>query len=720
MVTSDDKIVSFTGYSDRLSLRPGETLSFKISSTLATAYTAWLTRSICADPNPEGMGIVEEAVTNNVFPLQSFPSRFQPFHPGSYALTEAPLSLSLEDGVGIAATILPTLAKKTPQTVLSIASLTLFLDESGCVAVMLDEVVLSTLTPLNLRHWYRLEASYDPHTQCLVVRQIAVANPRDRVERSLSGVAISGRRVAGRVSIAARWDKDQACDHFNGKIESPGLYKGSEIIAENKVALWDFAINTPSTTVFDTTGHYDAALINFPARAMTGSQWNAKEMCWRHAPEHYGAIHFHDDDIYDVNWETDFIFTVPEDLPSGVYVMHIKSEEHQDAMPFYVCAPKGKPRAKLCVLIPTFTYAVYGNHARIDYEASWRKRITDWGAYPNNPAEYPRYGLSTYNRHSDGSGICHASHLRPLFNLRPGYLTFGSGKGSGLRHFQADSHLISWLHAKNIDYDVITDQELHEEGLSALQHYEVLMTTSHPEYHTVETLDALQSYRDTGGHLLYLGGNGFYWRVALHSQAEGILEIRRGEAGIRSWAAEPGEYYNAFDGTYGGLWRRSGRPPQMLVGVGFSAQGKFNSSYYQRTCYEPHYQWIFEGVADDILGNFGFSGGGAAGFELDRIDQRLGTPKNAVLLARSENHSDDFVLVPEEQLTHLTNLPGEPTKSLLHADMIYFDVAGGGSVFATGSITFCGSLPWNNFDNNISRILENVVAQKLRGASLHS
>jgi N,N-dimethylformamidase len=30
-------------------------------------------------------------------------------------------------------------------------------------------------------------------------------------------------------------------------------------------------------------------------------------------------------------------------------------------------------------------------------------------------------------------------------------------------------------------------------------------------------------------------------------------------------------------------------------------------------------------------------------------------------------------------------------------------------VFSTGSITFCGSLPHNGFDNNISQLLENVV-----------
>jgi N,N-dimethylformamidase len=58
-------------------------------------------------------------------------------------------------------------------------------------------------------------------------------------------------------------------------------------------------------------------------------------------------------------------------------------------------------------------------------------------------------------------------------------------------------------------------------------------------------LDALRDYRDNGGHLHYLGGNGFYWRIAVHSENDGLLEIRRAEDGIRAWAAEAGEYYNA-------------------------------------------------------------------------------------------------------------------------------------------------------------------------------
>jgi N,N-dimethylformamidase len=52
------------------------------------------------------------------------------------------------------------------------------------------------------------------------------------------------------------------------------------------------------------------------------------------------------------------------------------------------------------------------------------------------------------------------------------------------------------------------------------------------------------------------------------------LELRRAE-GVRLWGREPGESYHAFDGSYGGLWRRLGRPPQLLAGVGFSTQGEY-------------------------------------------------------------------------------------------------------------------------------------------------
>ena len=92
---------------------------------------------------------------------------------------------------------------------------------------------------------------------------------------------------------------------------------------------------------------------------------------------------------------------------------------------------------------------------------------------------------------------------------------------------------------------------------------------------------ALEAYLRQGGRFMYMGGNGFYWKIALDPARSGQIEIRRGEGGIRAWAAEPGEYYNQFDAQYGGLWRRNARPPQKLVGVGFTAQGNFVGSHYR-------------------------------------------------------------------------------------------------------------------------------------------
>ena len=694
--------IPLLGYADKLSGRAGDTIAFKISSHLTEDYAARLVRVISADPNPDGPGIIEEDVEADF--TGTFPSRAQPFYPGSYVSIEHPLTLA--GPPALEAVIWPTLINGQEQVVLAAGEMSLMLLGDGSLGGRLGPHCFSTGVPMKLRHWTRIRFSYDSAAKHMTLIQQEIGpkgNIGDEVRRS-AGVSFDLGNDPLDISIAAVVSEGRASHFFNGKIEAPTVFSGDAVMAR-----WNFSEGISSTEVKGTGPA--GQLVNLPARGMTGSAWDGSEQCWRHRPEHYAAIHFHEDDIYDFGWETDFSYRIPQDLPSGVYAVRIAAGEHEDAIPFFVSPALGRRRAELCVLASTFTYAVYGNHARPDFSPDWKDEFVRWGAYPHNPAEHREYGLSTYNYHSDGSGICHASHRRPLFNMRPGYVTFGYGPGSRHRHFQADSHLWVWLHRKGYNFDIVTDQELHDEGGEAIRGYKAVATGSHPEYHTMETLDALQDYRDSGGKLLYLGGNGFYWRVALHQSEPGAIEIRRAESGIRAWAAEPGEYYNAFDGAYGGLWRRNGRPPQALAGVGFSAQGQFEGSYYRRKvdADDPEVGWIFAGIEDEILGDFGFSGGGAAGFELDRADRRLGTPDNVNVLASSEGHGETFVLVPEEQLTHITNWPDEPEQDLLRADMVYFDLPGGGAVFSTGSITFCGSLPWNNFDNNISTLLGNVL-----------
>ena len=698
--------VFIAGYSDKLSVRPSETITFFVSSRAGSDFKATLHRSISADPNPDGPGIVEQDASI-YFRSSSFASRYQGFTPGSFAQSTTDLRAEINTDLLIKFWFMPTVLVSADQTLIAWGHVSIILDSQGIITAKLPGgMSVSTTVEVKCNQWHSLELTVlASGMMTLDAKSMMTTKANIGVVKSSNtelGIAqMFPLSVTAPVRIAAGFGDVPCC--FNGKIEAPEILVDGALIAK-----WDFAQSISSLSVKAHTGP-DLLLSNAPTRGVTGCKWDATEFCWRHKPAHYAAILFHDDDIYDFGWDRDFEFVVPDDMPSGIYIMRIEAEGHYDAMPFFVCPPLGKRRADLCVLVSTFTYTIYGNHARPDFAPSWLEKISAWNAYPNNPSEYRHYGLSTYNNHTDGSGICHASHKRVLFNLRPGYLTFGEASCSGLRHFQADSHLIAWLHNQDIAYDIVTDDELDRDGVAAISGYKAVLTGSHPEYHTSATLDALKDYRDNGGGLIYLGGNGFYWRIVRHSEDPTLLEIRRSEDGLRAWASEPGDYYNAFDGSYGGLWRRNGRPPQKLVGIGFTAQGNFVGMPYKRVNYDKNMDWVFDGINGELLGDFGFSGHGAAGFELDRRDEKLDEGEDIITLAQSHDEGNRFILVPEEMLTHLTNLSGSPEADAKRADMVYFKTANGGQVFAVGSITFCGSLPWNNYDNNISTLLRNVV-----------
>lgn len=53
------------------------------------------------------------------------------------------------------------------------------------------------------------------------------------------------------------------------------------------------------------------------------------------------------------------------------------------------------------------------------------------------------------------------------------------------------------------------------------------------------------------------------------------------------------------------------------------------------------------------------------------------------------------------------------TPNQVRADLVYFPTRQGGAVFSTSSISWCGSLPHNNYDNNVSRMTANVLRRFL-------
>jgi N,N-dimethylformamidase len=193
------------------------------------------------------------------------------------------------------------------------------------------------------------------------------------------------------------------------------------------------------------------------------------------------------------------------------------------------------------------------------------------------------------------------------------------------------------------------------------------------------------------------------------------MEHRRAEDGIRSWLAEGGEYYHGVTGELGGMWRRMGHAPQAVVGTGMTAQGFDRSTHYERTpqSHDPRAAWIFEGLGDDEkIGGFGILGGGAAGWEIDRADPALGTPPHALVVASASDFSSVYHWVKEE-LTHTHSANTGETCPYVRCDMVFYETPNGGAVFSTSSIAWAGALAHNEYDNNVSRVMENVVTRFL-------
>ena len=247
------------------------------------------------------------------------------------------------------------------------------------------------------------------------------------------------------------------------------------------------------------------------------------------------------------------------------------------------------------------------------------------------------------------------------------------------------------------------------------------MTATHPEYYSLQMLTGLREYLGNGGRLMYMGGNGFYWVTPMDPNGR-YVEVRRRD-GTEHWQGAPGEHHHSLTGEPGGLWRFRGMAPQQYFGVGFTAQGFDRNSPYKRLpgSFDARAAFVFEGIGDnELIGNhpslvLGF---GAAGSELDRADFAIGTPPHTLVLASSFGHSDAYQHVVEQNNTANGANPGGTVNPMVRADMVYLEYPKGGAVFSTSAIAWCGSLSFNNYTNNVSRITENVLRRFASDAPL--
>jgi N,N-dimethylformamidase len=730
-----------TGYCDRWSVKQGGSLGFMISSAADAAFDLRFVRLLCADPNPMGPGYQEVAMPSALDGAHA--GHFQPARPGSYGqATKVPLDL--REGVVIGLTLWPTTPTKSGQGLMSLVGdgwrLVLGIGKTGGVELEYsgpDGMMAraSIEAPMLRRCWYDIAASFDPKAGLRLIQRprCPYGTIADSGEAS-TPLAVQPPAGPLDVILAAKPSGEAglpAAGYYNGKLERPCLWQagtGLQDVLERQrgpvpapesaglLSCWDGSREIPSNLLYDIRG--DGAplqLVNLPARAMTGAPWDGAVHDWKLAPEQYAAVHFHDDDVGDLGWNETFALQVPADWPSGFYAAHIRNAGGEDMIPFFI--RPAVPQAKTAFLIPTYTYQVYANHARPGRGAEIRAQAEAWGALTETPDQNPQFGLSMYNSHSDGSGVAIASMLRPMLDnrVRQFVMLDPGPNASGTSRICSDSYILNWLLHLGVEHDVITDHDLHEEGGALLAPYRTVIAAQHPEYLSLRMMQALEGYMDAGGRLMYLGGNGFYWRAEPSEAEPHALEIRRAEGGIRVWATEPGENYHAFGGGFGGLWRRIGKPAHRLVGNGFSAQGRQLGFPYRFTTaiQDPRVAFMTEGleaVPGAEFGETGFMGGGAVGFELDSVDPAHGTPPDTLVVAKGVVIHPDYFIVNEDRLA---TQPAKAQQDWSCADMLFFETASGGAVFSVGSMTFAGSLPVDGYESTLGKLASNVLRRFL-------
>ena len=669
---------TIVAYAEPLSVAPGQRLDVMVSCEAGEAFHAELVKLICGDPRRRGAGYQERVVESSL--SGTYPARFQPLTPGSYATLER---LPAFAALSCRCDVFPTTPHRPRQTVLSGPGGVALSIEAGHLTLKVGQHTLRLPEPIAARRWHRIEIECDGTATTLrsTMRGLTVAEPPARTCSASGQFPIAC--PAGDWQLAALEGKPG----FNGRIEAPRFANGGVLVAE-----WDFSRDMASAELVETVHGHRGIAHQHPARAVRGARWDGTVQRWRDDPSQYAAIHFHEDDLTDAQWAPDITWQVPDRLPSGVYAVRLTTATSEDHAVFFVRPGAKARRAPVLYLAATATYTAYANQA-----ASLSRN--------RNPADayfltHPEVGKSLYEYHVDGSGVMYSSHKRPVLNMKPRTVTWS---------FNADTNVTAWLERIGARHDVATDEDLHREGAELLGRYRAVVTGTHPEYYSTAMLDGARGYLAGGGRLMYLGGNGFYWRIAFDPADPAVIEVRRAEDGTRTWIAEPGEYYHSFTGEYGGIWRRLGRPPNHLVGIGFAAQGFEGGTHYRLRpgARDGRAAFIMAGVkAQDVIGDHGAQGGGAVGEEIDRWDPALGSPAHALVLATSARHGAAMLRVKEE--FHITEAP-DPEDPNVRADMVFFETPAGGAVFSTGSISFAGALATDDYDNDIARIAGNVL-----------
>ena len=335
--------IRIAAYTDKLSVKAGDTLTVMASADATDILQASLVRLIHGDEHPDGPGFVEEAIASPV--ERAWPVRKQYVQKGNFLTVADPGQvLAVEGAFTLHAFIFPTQPAGGRQVILGRWSIdrttgyALGIDATGRLEFWVGDGstadAIAAEVPLVAQIWYLVAVSFDPASGMATIYQEPVIN---RYNSLLSKVAPldyrshvrqalrvrPGHPVDGAFLIGGATDRNPARGSFigqcySGKIDRCGVHgaalsrasldelrTGALPPVSGQLTYWDTSAGYTDHGIGDRvldTGPYRLSMpraSTVPVRGQTGWNWNGRNDCFRLAPQEFGGVEFHSDALTD-------------------------------------------------------------------------------------------------------------------------------------------------------------------------------------------------------------------------------------------------------------------------------------------------------------------------------------------------------------------------------------------------------------------------------------
>jgi hypothetical protein len=392
-------------------------------------------------------------------------------------------------------------------------------------------------------------------------------------------------------------------------------------------------------------------------------------------PSRGHGLRFASEDLFDCGWSVTDGYTIPNELPSGIYVGRIQFGEgftRRYDVTFVVRPAKAKPRARILVLCSTNTWLAYNVPFPNIPDAA------DWGVGGHGASVPGTPGFNMYDNYAISEVPPYQMGVQMPWSAFP-YMVYNSMNYGHLLRAERPLHV--WLEQNGYIYDVASDLDVHEPGM--LADYDVVVINGHSEYWTTEAYNALDGYLSAGGQVVVLSGNTMFWRVSFDA-ARDIMECRKLPESVGGRSDNLiGELYHSHDRARGGLMREAGHPAWRVIGLECVGYDGSAGTYAVEAPLHPFFQGPEPlGVsAGQALGT------GAVGHEYDvRLTQIPGSFTPAPLPGP----------LPQSLAQAVTDAPGVGfyfdyrgtgmNVEGIRSEIIDWQRGSGGRVFAVGSI----------------------------------